>query len=161
MLSAPDFRVIFTSASDSRATSVTLVMQKHAAAAHECPMRMSRFFHASLLPILSVCAFTALSCGYRAQPRIDPGAELFHYGEEWAVIVEPYAVFKAKPAYEAAPLAYGRKGDVEKITGRVHKRTAAQSTLWLYFEKGWLPQSSVRIEQTKLKAQSVARALLN
>ena len=124
----------------------------------ECRMCIYRFWQAVLL---FACAFTALSCNVRAQPRIDTDTEFFRYGEEWAVVIEPYVVFKAEPAHEAAPLTYGRKGDVEKITGRVHKRTTAQSTLWLYFEKGWLPQSAVRIEQTKLKAQSVARALLN
>ena len=122
---------------------------------------MLRFWRAAVLSVFAVCAFTAVSCNYRAQPRIDPDTEFFRYGEEWAVVIEPYVVFKAEPSNEAAPLAYGRKGDVEKITGRAHKRTTEQSTLWLHFDKGWLPQPSVRIEQTKLKARSAARALLN
>ena len=76
---------------------------------------------------------------------------------EWAVVTEPYAVFKETDEWGAATTGHCRKGEILQIKG---KSVDAEKENWYYFEDGWLPQSCVSIFSNRYKAESVSKNLL-
>ena len=77
---------------------------------------------------------------------------------EWAVVTEPYAVFKEKDHWEAATAGHCRKGEILQVKG---KAVDADKENWYYFEGGWLPQNCVSIFSNRYKAETVSKALVN
>ena len=77
---------------------------------------------------------------------------------EWAVVVEPYAVFKEADEWGAATAGHCRKGEILQVKG---KAVDAAKDTWYYFEGGWLPQSCVSIFSNRYKAETVSKGLLS
>ncbi len=77
---------------------------------------------------------------------------------EWAVVTEPYAVFKETDEWGAATAGHCRKGEILQVLG---KAVDAQKENWYYFEGGWLPQSCVSIFSNRYKAETVSKGLLS
>lgn len=77
---------------------------------------------------------------------------------EWAVVVEPYAVFKETDEWGAATAGHCRKGEILQVKG---KAVDAAKDTWYFFEGGWLPQSCVSIFSNRYKAETVSNGLLN
>lgn len=77
---------------------------------------------------------------------------------EWAVVTEPYAVFKETNEWGAATAGHCRKGEILQVKG---KSVDAERENWYYFEGGWLPQSCVSIFSNRYKAQTVSNNLVN
>ena len=77
---------------------------------------------------------------------------------EWAVVTEPYAVFRAEDEWTAATTGHCRKGEILQVKG---KSVDAEKENWYYFEGGWLPQSCVSIFSNRYKAQTVSDNLTN
>ena len=77
---------------------------------------------------------------------------------EWAVVVEPYAVFKETDEWGAATTGHCRKGEILQVKG---KAVDAAKDTWYFFEGGWLPQSYVSIFSNRYKAESVSKTLLS
>lgn len=77
---------------------------------------------------------------------------------EWAVVTEPYAVFKENDEWNAATAGHCRKGEILQVKG---KSVDADKNNWYYFEGGWLPQSCVSIFSNRYKAESVSKGLLS
>lgn len=77
---------------------------------------------------------------------------------EWAVVTEPYAVFKDTDEWGAATAGHCRKGEILQVKG---KSVDADKENWYYFEGGWLPQSCVSIFSNRYKAETVSKSLLS
>ena len=77
---------------------------------------------------------------------------------EWAVVTEPYAVFKENDEWGAATAGHCRKGEILQVKG---KSVDAAKENWYYFEGGWLPQSCVSIFSNRYKAETVSKNLVN
>lgn len=77
---------------------------------------------------------------------------------EWAVVTEPYAVFKATNEWGAATAGHCRKGEILQVLG---KSVDAKKDNWYFFEGGWLPQSCVSIFSNRYKAETVSKGLLS
>ncbi len=77
---------------------------------------------------------------------------------EWAVVTEPYAVFKEADDWGAAPVGHCRKGEILQVKG---KAMDAAKDNWYYFEEGWLPQSCLSIFSNRYKAETVSNNLLS
>ena len=77
---------------------------------------------------------------------------------EWAVVTEPYAVFKEKDEWGAASVGHCRKGEILQVKG---KAVDAAKDTWYYFEGGWLPQSCLSIFSNRYKAETVSKNLLS
>lgn len=77
---------------------------------------------------------------------------------EWAVVTEPYAVFKESDEWGAATAGHCRKGEILQVKG---KSVDAEKENWYYFEGGWLPQSCVSIFSNRYKAETVSKSLLS
>ena len=77
---------------------------------------------------------------------------------EWAVVVEPYAVFKETDEWGAASSGHCRKGEILQVKG---KAVDAAKDTWYFFEGGWLPQSCVSIFSNRYKAETVSKGLLS
>ena len=77
---------------------------------------------------------------------------------EWAVVIEPYAVFKETNDWGASTTGHCRKGEILQVKG---KSIDANKENWYYFDSGWLPQSSVSIFSNRYKAQTVSNNLTN
>ena len=77
---------------------------------------------------------------------------------EWAVVTEPYAVFRAEDEWTAATTGHCRKGEILQVKG---KAVDAEKENWYYFEGGWLPQNCVSIFSNRYKAQTVSDNLTN
>ena len=77
---------------------------------------------------------------------------------EWAVVTEPYAVFRETDDWSAATEGHSRKGEILQVRG---KAVDSNKENWYYFEGGWLPQSSVSIFSNRYKAETVSKTLLS
>ena len=77
---------------------------------------------------------------------------------EWAVVTEPYAVFKETDDWGAATTGHCRKGEILQVKG---KSVDAVKDNWYYFDDGWLPQSCVSVFSNRYKAESISKNLLS
>ena len=77
---------------------------------------------------------------------------------EWAVVVEPYAVFREEDEWGSATAGHCRKGEILQVKG---KSIDAAKDNWYFFEGGWLPQNCVSIFSNRYKAESVSKGLLS
>ena len=77
---------------------------------------------------------------------------------EWAVVTEPYAVFKEADEWGAATAGHCRKGEILQVKG---KSVDADKENWYYFDGGWLPQNCVSIFSNRYKAETVSNNLLS
>ena len=82
---------------------------------------------------------------------------------KWAVVIEPYAVFRKEASWDSSVLDHCRYGDVLMIEGNAILDSANDSSskeIWYRFEKGWLSSSSVVVYQNKYKAEKAASDLI-
>ena len=77
---------------------------------------------------------------------------------EWAVVTEPYAVFKETHDWGAATAGHCRKGEILQVKG---KSVDTSKDTWYFFESGWLPQICVSIFSNRYKAETVSKGLLS
>lgn len=80
----------------------------------------------------------------------------------WAVVTEPYSVFRIEPYWSSATTDHCRYGDVLLIDGcSILKNEGAIKTneVWYKFSQGWLCESSIQVYQNKYKAQEAAKKL--
>ncbi len=85
---------------------------------------------------------------------------------QWALVIVPYAAFRADCSFSSEVLGNARKGEIFMLTG---KRTILENDMedsgenrkivWYHFDKGWLDESLVKIFDTRLKAESAAREI--
>ncbi len=75
---------------------------------------------------------------------------------EWAVVTEPYAVFKLQDEWNAATGGHCRKGEILMVKG---KSVDSSNESWYYFDEGWLPQSCLSIFSNRYKAEAVSKSI--
>ena len=77
---------------------------------------------------------------------------------EWAVVTEPYAVFRESDEWGGSTAGHCRKGEILQVKG---KSVDADKENWYYFDGGWLPQNCVSIFSNRYKAETVSNNLLS
>ena len=120
-------------------------------------MKMYKKFVTAL--ILLIVTFMISSCAKKAEEAIvfDTTHPLALAPDvEWAVIIEPYAVFRVEDDWGADTAGHCRKGEILQIKG---KSVDAANENWYYFDGGWLPQSCVSVFSNRYKAESVSKNL--
>lgn len=111
--------------------------------------------------VASVCAaiFLVTGCSVKNNSIDLDSAPVIQFDQEWAVIIEPYALFRQDADFSADTTAHGRRGDVICVTGKKILYSGNKQSVWYNFEQGWLPDTSVQIYSNQLKAQNAAAGL--
>lgn len=86
-------------------------------------------------------------------------APILQVDSQWALVLDPYAIYREEPGLEATATGYGRRGDLQELKGRRMITENKVTTTWYQFELGWLPETSVQIYSNQLKAATAARDL--
>lgn len=76
---------------------------------------------------------------------------------EWAVISEPYVIFRDVQEWNGKDLGRGKKGEVFKVLGYSY---SSENEKWVKFEKGFLPLSNVKVFSNKFQAEKVSKGFL-
>ena len=120
-----------------------------------------------ILTLNLISLFTFTSCNKKDQIALN-SADIIDIAPDlqWALVVVPYAAFRADCSFSSEVLGNARKGEIFMLTG---KRTVLENDLedsgekrkivWYHFDKGWLDESLVKIFDTKLKAESALRGI--
>jgi hypothetical protein len=111
------------------------------------------FFRSCVVFLLVPLLLLTSGCVRQKNEPIDVSVfqQSLEYGTQWAVISDPYATFRSGADYSAPVSGYGRRGDIQKITGHIG--------IWYGFEKGWLPESSMIICSNELKAKHTSESM--
>lgn len=86
-------------------------------------------------------------------------APLLPVDSRWAVVVDPYAIYRSEPDLTAAVAGYGRSGDLQEIVGQRIVTENKEQVVWYRLSPGWLPETSVQVHSNELRAKSAAREL--
>ncbi|MBO5137320.1 MAG: hypothetical protein J6B81_02330 [Spirochaetaceae bacterium] len=90
--------------------------------------------------------------------QLEPTPDLA-LGLQWAVVIEPYAMFRDNPSLTANTQTHGRSGDILQVVGKNIILENKKQVIWYLFEKGWLPETSVKVYSTRSKAETAALEL--
>ena len=125
-------------------------------------MKLKRIFIPAILIFILFLIFTGLtSCQKKTAEAIvfDNSHPLALAPDvEWAVVTEPYAVFRESDEWGGATAGHCRKGEILQVKG---KAVDAAKDTWYYFEGGWLPQSCLSIFSNRYKAETASKGLLS
>lgn len=111
------------------------------------------------LCFITLCGFFLLSCEKRSGVIDLSSAPLLLVDSQWALVMDPYALYRSEPSVSATTASYGRRGDLQEVKGQRIVTEKKQQVIWYQFESGWLPDSSVQIYSNELKARSAAKNL--
>jgi len=75
---------------------------------------------------------------------------------EWAVINEPFVIFRESQEWDAKDVGHGKKGEILQITGY---SWSSKNEKWVKFEKGFLPLKSVRVFSNRYQAANVSKEM--
>ncbi len=86
-------------------------------------------------------------------------------GTEWAVVTEPIACLRADIGFEEKVNVRVRIGDMMQVRGRkiVRIETAEgreSSMVWYLFDRGWMEETSLKVFDNKMRAESMSKKLL-
>ncbi len=73
---------------------------------------------------------------------------------EWAVISEPYVIFRDVQEWNGKDLGRGKKGEVLKVLGYSY---SSENEKWVKFEKGYLPLKTVKVFSNKFQADKISK----
>ena len=109
--------------------------------------------------ILAAFVLLLCSCPARKEETIsldtsDPLA--LAPGVNWALVVTPYASYKADLSWDSATNGHCRKGDILRVLAR---SSDSEKKEWYKFEPGWLSEDSIEIYTNKYKAENAAKKL--
>lgn len=112
----------------------------------------------------AVCLFFAALCmitGCRRRSVIIDLSEapVLQVDSQWALVLEPYAIYREEPGVDSKAAGYGRRGELHELRGRRIIVENNGTTIWYQFELGWLPAASVQIYSNQLKAATAAKDL--
>ena len=131
---------------------------------------MKRIFHpAGLFPVIGYSRFsffflllcTLVFCGCSKKVGIIDlsNAPLLPVDSKWAVVADPYAIYRSEPSLSASVSGYGRRGAVQEVVGQRITMEDKKQVIWYQFSSGWLPETSLQVYSNELKAQSAAKEL--
>lgn len=112
-----------------------------------------------LVCILFVALCLMTGCKRRSAIIDLTEAPLLQVDSQWALVLDPYAIYREEPGLAAKATGYGRRGDLQELKGRRMMTENKVTTTWYQFELGWLPETSVQIYSNQLKAATAARDL--
>lgn len=125
-------------------------------------MKLKRLFTATILIFMLFLILTGLSSCQKktAEPIVFDNSHPLALAPdvEWAVVTEPYAVFRESDEWGGATAGHCRKGEILQVKG---KAVDAAEDTWYYFEGGWLPQSCLSIFSNRYKAETASKGLLS
>ena len=125
-------------------------------------MKLKRIFIPAILIFILFLIFTGLtSCQKKTtEPIVFDNSHPLALAPdvEWAVVTEPYAVFRESDEWGGATAGHCRKGEILQVKG---KAVDAAKDTWYYFEGGWLPQSCLSIFSNRYKAETASKGLLS
>lgn len=75
---------------------------------------------------------------------------------EWALVTDPYTVYKADMDWNSEITGHCRRGEILQVLG---KSVDKKNVKWYEFEHGWLPQNCLTIYTNRYKAQKAAESL--
>lgn len=106
-----------------------------------------------------LCGFFLFSCEKRSGVVDLSSAPLLPVDSQWALVMDPYALYRSEPSASATTAGYGRRGDLREVMGKRIVSENKKQVIWYQFSSGWLPESSVQIYSNELKATSAAKNL--
>lgn len=112
----------------------------------------------ALILLFCFVILTVFSGCFLKKPEKDielPEDSLFHT-QEWALVTEPYTPFYKAPSEQAEKEGYARRSEILEIKGR---RIANDKKLWYSFEKGWMPETVIKVYSNQRKAERAASLL--
>ena len=121
-------------------------------------LKRSRVKNACVLGIVS-CVLCCGACTKKTGLIDLSTAPALPVNVQWAVIVDPYAIYRSEPSLSASSAGYGRRGDLQEITGKRIVTESKKQVIWYSFSSGWLPETSVQVHSNELKAQAAAQEL--
>lgn len=77
-------------------------------------------------------------------------------GVSWALVITPYASYKADTSWNSFTNGHCRKGDILQVLAR---SIDSDQKSWYKFEAGWLSEDSIEIYTNKYKAENAASKL--
>lgn len=126
---------------------------------------MKKFFYINLILF---CLLSFVSCQKRNLIELNSNTLDIAPDLQWALIVVPYAAFRADCTFSSQVQGSARKGEIFVVKGKKSiseesngEDNSLDKTIWYNFEQGWLDESLVRIFDTKLKAQNAAKRIQN
>ena len=78
------------------------------------------------------------------------------YTNDWAVVIDPYTPFYKSPSDDSDIEGYARRGDALEVKGR---KIINSKDIWYNFEKGWMPEKSLKVYSNRRKAERAALTL--
>lgn len=125
-------------------------------------MKLKRLFTSTILIFILFLILTGFSSCQKktAEPIVFDNSHPLALAPdvEWAVVTEPYAVFRESDEWGGATAGHCRKGEILQVKG---KAVDAAKDTWYYFEGGWLPQSCLSIFSNRYKAETASKGLLS
>ena len=125
-------------------------------------MKLKRLFTSTILIFILFLILTGFSSCQKktAEPIVFDNSHPLALAPdvEWAVVTEPYAVFRESDEWGGATAGHCRKGEILQVKG---KAVDAAKNTWYYFEGGWLPQSCLSIFSNRYKAETASKGLLS
>ncbi|MBQ7367834.1 MAG: hypothetical protein IJW57_11515 [Spirochaetaceae bacterium] len=119
-----------------------------------------RFPAARLLVCILFSALCLMTGCKRRSAIIDlTEAPILQVDSQWALVLDPYAIYREEPGLAATATGYGRRGDLQELKGLRIMTENKVTTIWYQFDSGWLPETSVQIYSNQLKAATAAREL--
>ena len=117
------------------------------------------WFGCFFLCTLFLCSLTLSGCSKRAGIIDLSQAPLLPVDSRWAVVIDPYAIYRKEPSLSATVAGYGRRGAVQEIIGQRIILEEKKQVIWYEFSSGWLPETAIQVYSNELKAQSAANEL--
>lgn len=108
---------------------------------------------------LLLCTLVLCGCSKKVGIIDLSDAPLLPVDSKWAVVVDPYAIYRSEPSLTASVSGYGRRGAVQEVVGQRITMEEKKQVIWYQFSSGWLPETSLQVYSNELKAQSAAKEL--
>lgn len=108
---------------------------------------------------LLLCTLVLCGCSKKVGIIDLSNAPLLPVDSKWAVVIDPYAIYRSEPTLSAPVSGYGRRGAVQEVVGQRITMEEKKQVIWYQFSSGWLPETSLQVYSNELKAQSAAKEL--
>lgn len=75
----------------------------------------------------------------------------------WAVVNDPYVVYKADKSFDSDVVGHCRRGDILQVIGKSSDKTGK---IWYSFKDGWISDDYISIYNNRYKALTVSKSLI-
>lgn len=88
-----------------------------------------------------------------------PSTPVISTADSVALVLDPYVSLRDQPGETGITVAHARRAEMYPVQGKRILVTDSGSVVWIHLEKGWIPESSVRLYQNDEKAALAAKDL--